>query len=70
MRQRALKGDAMTLAKAIVLAAALIGLSGALYAQQDFMTLAEDANFRESDLNGDGMLDAQEWRFYIGESAS
>ena len=45
-------------------------LSGSLYAQQDFMSLAEDANFRESDLNGDGMLDAEEWRLYIGEKTS
>jgi hypothetical protein len=48
----------------------LLGLSGSPYAQQDFMSLAEDANFRESDLNGDGMLDAQEWRLYIGEKTS
>jgi hypothetical protein len=60
----------MNLAKAMVLVAALLGLSGSLYAQQDFMSLAEDANFRESDLNGDGMLDAEEWRLYIGEKAS
>jgi hypothetical protein len=60
----------MNLAKAMVLAAALLGLSGSLYAQQDFMSLAEDANFRESDLNGDGMLDAEEWRLYTGEKTS
>jgi hypothetical protein len=34
------------------------------------MSLAEDANFRESDLNGDGMLDAEEWRLYTGEKTS
>jgi hypothetical protein len=60
----------MKLAKAMVLAAGLLGLSGSLYAQQDFMSLAEDANFRESDLNGDGTLDAEEWRLYIGEKTS
>lgn len=60
----------MNLAKAMVLAAALLGLSGSLSAQQDFMSLAEDANFRESDRNGDGMLDADEWRVYIGEKTS
>ena len=58
----------MKLAEAMVLAAGLLGLSGSLYAQQeDFMSLAEDANFRESDLDGDGMLDADEWRVYIRE---
>jgi hypothetical protein len=57
-------------AKAMLLAIGLLGLSGSLYAQQDFMSLAEDANFRESDLNGDGMLDAEEWRLYIGERSS
>jgi hypothetical protein len=60
----------MNFAKTLLLAAALLGLSGSLHAQQDFMSLAEDANFRESDRNGDGMLDAEEWRVYIGESAS
>jgi hypothetical protein len=60
----------MRLAKAMLLAIGLLGLSGSLYAQQDFMSLAEDANFRESDLNGDGMLDAEEWRLYIGERSS
>jgi hypothetical protein len=60
----------MRFAKAMLLAIALLGLSGSLYAQQDFMSLAEDANFRESDLNGDGMLDAEEWRLYIGERSS
>jgi hypothetical protein len=60
----------MRLAKAMLLAIGVLGLSGSLYAQQDFMSLAEDANFRESDLNGDGMLDAEEWRLYIGERSS
>jgi hypothetical protein len=60
----------MKFAKAMLLAVALLGLSGSLYAQQDFMSLAEDANFRESDRNGDGMLDADEWRVYIGERDS
>jgi hypothetical protein len=60
----------MRFAKAMLLAIGLLGLSGSLYAQQDFMSLAEDANFRESDLNGDGMLDAEEWRLYIGERSS
>jgi hypothetical protein len=60
----------MRFAKAMLLAIGLLGLSGSLYAQHDFMSLAEDANFRESDLNGDGMLDAEEWRLYIGERSS
>jgi hypothetical protein len=60
----------MRRAKAMLLAIGLLGLSGSFYAQQDFMSLAEDANFRESDLNGDGMLDAEEWRLYIGERSS
>jgi hypothetical protein len=60
----------MKFAKTVMLAGALFGLSAALHAQQDFMSLAEDANFRESDRNGDGMLDADEWRVYIGEAAS
>jgi hypothetical protein len=59
----------MKLARAVLFAMGLLGLSGSLYAQQDFMSLAEDANFRESDLNGDGMLDAAEWRLYIGEAS-
>jgi hypothetical protein len=60
----------MKFAKAMLLAVGLLGLSGSLYAQQDFMSLAEDANFRESDRNGDGTLDADEWRVYIGERDS
>ena len=59
----------MSFARAILLAVAMVGISS-VHAQQDFMSLAEDANFRESDRNGDGMLDADEWRVYIGEEAS
>jgi hypothetical protein len=59
----------MNLAKAMVLAAALLGLAGNVYSE-DFSAITEDANFRESDLNGDGMLDADEWRLYTGEKAS
>jgi hypothetical protein len=58
----------MKLARSIFIAAALMGLAGTVY-PQDFLSIPEDANFRESDRNGDGMLDADEWRAYTGEAA-